>query len=526
MTSSLLTRDRLRDPQRQIVQMIHEHPALLVVLPMGGGKTVATLTAALDWLNQFEVRRVLVIGPLRVAKDVWPPEIAAWAHLRFLSVAVAVGEPEARAAAVDSGAEITMVNFENLVWLVDYCAARGGWPFDMVVVDESSAFKAGKKRTTKSKTRSLRKVWVVVRKPSPPAPPIEEWEEVVGAPIFTDWREATAWIEESRSEAYDLRQEQRMVTRITKGGKMTRFGALASVRRHIRRIVLLTGTPRPNGVIDLWGQLYLIDQGERLGRTQEAFLRRWFVQDSYTYQVTPRAGAEAEITDLVRDRVFSLPPPAEMPEPTFIEVPVTLPASALAEYRRFKRTLVSEAYDVEAVSRGVLTNKLLQFCNGSMYREDGSLVRIHNAKLEALDDIYIRAMGDPLLVFYSFKFDLAEIRSRYPEAVVLNESETAVDDWNAGRIKMLLAHPRSCAHGLNLQFGGHLAVWYGLTWSLELKQQADARLPRPGQKWPVAIYHLVAQGTDESRLLEVLSNRATTQEAFSEAVRRMILNDD
>lgn len=461
----------LREDQRFLVDIMWREPAKLIVAPMGRGKTGAALTAARVLLDTFTIRRALVIAPLRVAKDTWPDEIEAWEHTSILNVAVAVGTDAQRRAAIDSGAEITVMNRENLPWLYRHLGSVENWPFDCVIVDESSAFKAGKKRTSKTRRKDA---------------------------------------------------DGKVV--VSKGGKITRFGVLTAARRRIDRIYLLTGTPAPNGLEDLWGQIYLLDQGQRLGMTQSAFFDRWFDRNPYSMKTTARAHAEKEIMDLISDVMISLPPLELVPPPVFIPVKVQLPPAVMTEYRRFERTLVSEVHDVEAVSKGVLTNKLLQFTAGHMYREDGSVAAVHTEKLDALDDLIERAAGDPVLVFYGFRFDLAEIRKRHPDAVVLNESDTAVKDWNAGKIRVLLAHPASCAHGLNLQYGGHIAIWFGLTWSLELYLQANARLPRPGQKDLVAIYQIIAEGTADENVLAVLDRKEITQDAITEAVRARILD--
>lgn len=458
----------LRSQQQEMVSLIKSRENLIIVSTMGSGKSGAVLTAIIDQLNRAICRRVLIIAPLRVARDVWPAEVDAWEHTRLMSVALAVGPVKRREAAVDMCAELTVTNFENLPWLYRYCGRD--WPFDVTVIDESSALKSGKKRTSSTKRKGA------------------------------DGK-----------------------VRVTKGGNLTRFGALTKVRARVNRMILLTGTPAPNGVHDLWGQIYLIDQGKRLGATMTAFEDRWFVKSAYSYDITPRPGAEEDIMARISDVMFSFPPPADLPEPVFVPIRVQLSDEILTEYRNFKRKLVSEIHDVEAVSQGVLTNKLLQFSSGSMYREDRSIAHIHDAKLDALTSLVEEAAGDPLLVFYSFKFDLDRIMKRFPYAVKLGD-ENVVKDWNAGKIKLLLAHPKSCAHGLNLQFGGHLAVWYGLTWSLELYLQANARLPRPGQKWPVAIYQIIAEGTDDQRLLDVLSDRNSTQESITASVRSAIVN--
>ncbi len=443
------------------------HPYKLVVSHMGSGKTGATLTAVRDLLDGMVVTQVLVIAPKRVAKDTWPDEIAAWTHTAPLSYRVVMGTEKQRRAALDRPAEITIVSRDNLVWLArDYYGSVDRWPYDCVIVDESSCFKAGKVRTKPTKVKG--------------------------------------------------KDGQ---VRVRKGGKITRFGALAAARKKIDRIYLLTGTPAPNGLQDLWAQIYLLDQGRRLGEARTTFEKRYFHIDRQTFRpVEPKEGARATIMAKVADVMVSLPKIQIVPDPIYIPIYVDLPASTMAEYKRFKRTLVSQEYDVEAVNAGVLTNKLLQFTNGSMYQEDGSVVPVHDEKLDALDELVEQAGGDNVMVLYGFQFDLEAIRRRYPDAVVLNESSTAVQDWNAGKIRMLLAHPASCAHGLNLQYGGHIAIWYGLTWSLELWQQANARLSRPGQENQVLSYQILARDTDDERVLEVLADKGATQDMVTAAV--------
>lgn len=465
-------RSRLREKQRIIIGEILSNPAKLIVSTMGSGKSAATLTALRYLLDSTAARHVLVIAPLRVATDVWPQEIEAWVHTRLMSYAVACGTEEERAAAVAKRAEITIINRECLVWLAKHLKTVNNWFFDTVVIDESSMFKDGSKRTKRTKRKAA---------------------------------DGTV--------------------KVSKGGNMTRFGVLSTARKKIDRIYELTGTPAPNGLADLWGQIYLLDQGEALGRTKTAFLDRWFNTNTYTYEVTPKAGAEQEIMDAIRHLMVSLPPDKLVEDPVYIPVRVILPEKIRKEYRDFEASLVSETYDVEAVSKGVLANKLMQFANGSMFREDRSVVHVHDLKLQALCDLVEEAQGENILVFYSFTFDKDAIRKKFPDAVVLNESATAVQDWNAGKIKMLLAHPASCAHGLNLQYGGHICVWYGLTWSLELYQQANARLPRPGQTKQVAIYQIIATDTYDEVAVDVLARKDVTQQAVVDAVIHRVRGD-
>ena len=458
-------RSAMREQQRFISKTIVRDPYKLIVSDMGSGKTGATLDAARQLLDRQEVTRILVIGPKLVSKETWRDEIETWEHTKCLSKAVCVGTDKQRKAALAEDAEITCINRENLVWLWKEIGGLPGWKWDFVVVDESSMFKAGKKRTAKTRVRD--------------------------------------------------KKSGQMRTR--KGGKMTRFGVLAAARPKIKRLVELTGTP--GELIDLWGQLFLLDQGERLGASKEAYEGRWFTKNQYTHEIKPHDHSEAEIMERVADVMVSMPKLKIVPDPVYIPVRVDLPPAAMKEYARFKKTLVSEEYDVEAINAGVLTNKLLQFANGSMYNEDGDVVPVHTAKLDALDELIEQAQGESVLIFYGFRFDLAAIKKRHPDAVVLNETEDAVRLWNEGKIKKLLAHPASCAHGLNMQYGGHIAIWYGLTWSLELWLQANARLPRPGQEKLVAIYQILARGTVDERAIDVLGGKGARQDRIIDAVK-------
>jgi SNF2 family DNA or RNA helicase len=509
-------RSRLRDKQRIIRNEIVENPAKLIISLMGSGKTASTLHALRDLLDSFTVRHVLIVAPLRVATDVWPQEIEAWKETRLMRYSVACGSPEARAAAADARTEITIINRENLVWLAKHIRTIQNWYWDMVVIDESSMFKDGSKRTKRSKVKKRSKVWHII------GPDGEEQSELT----FDTEKEAQDYVEfeglvlgllDNPTEAV-VKEKTKIETKVRKGGNMTRFGVLSTARQKIDRVIELTGTPRPNSWEDMWGQMYLLDQGAALGRTKTDFLKRFFDHNKYTHENTIKDGAADEIMRRVDHLVTSLPADKLVPEPIYIPVNVTLPPKVMEEYRRFEQTLVSEAYDVEAVSKGVLANKLLQLSNGGVYKEDGSVVEVHREKLKALDDLLEEAEGENVLLFYGFKFDLDLLKQRYPDAVVLNESATAVEDWNAGKIKLLLAHPASCAHGLNMQYGGHICVWYGFTWSLELWLQANARLPRPGQKHQVAIYMLVAKGTYDEKAVEVLNDKNTDQQAMIDSV--------
>lgn len=466
----LRPRSALRERQTFIIDTIKEKEGSLIVSAMGSGKTGATLTAMVDMLRDGTVKRWLVIAPLRVAKDTWPDEIAAWEHTQDVTFAICVGTPAARKYALAKNAQITMVNREVLVWLSKELGSVENWPWDGVVIDESSMFKAAKKRTTKTKAKRADGT-VVVRK----------------------------------------------------GGKQTAFGVLSTARKKMKRVVLLTGTP--GELLDLYGQIYLIDKGERLGQTLEDYKARWFDENKYSREIKPRSYAHDEIMQRVADVMVSLPAEKLVEDPVHVPVLVQLPEAAMQEYKRFRRTLVSELHDVEAVNAGVLTNKLLQFAGGSCYREDRSVASVHTAKLDALDDLIEQANGESVLIFYGFQFSKDQILKRHPDAVVFNECDTAIRDWNEGRIKKMLMHPKSGGHGTNLQYGGHIAIWFDLTWSLELYLQANARLPRPGQDNIVAIYKILAQGTVDERVVEALDNKETNQRAIIDAVEAEIVTD-
>lgn len=461
---SLRSPDSLRPSQRLISQTIKEKDAVLIVAPMGSGKTAGTLDAVRHLLDRGEVGHVLVIAPRFVAQSTWPDEIETWAHTKPISYAVAVGDPVQRRQAIERRAEITTINFENLSWLAKFIESVDNWFWDMVVIDESSRFKAGEGYTKDTRVKTV-------------------------------------------SENGDI------VVKVRKGGKQTRFGIMATARRKIDRIVELTGTPTPQGLTDLWGQVFLLDRGRRLGAAKSTFLKRHFNIDRDRHLITPRANAERDILGAIKDVVITIKGESQVPEPQFIPLRVELPPKIMKEYKAFEDTLYSEPYDVRAVSAGVLANKLLQYSSGFLYREDKSFAEVHDAKIDALEELVAQASGENLLIFYGFKPDLAKLKSKYPDAVVANEYKgNLVRDWNAGKIKKLLAHPASIGHGTNLQYGGHIAVWYTLTWSLELWQQANMRLPRPGQTKQVLIYPIIARGTYDERALSVLSRKEVTQD--------------
>jgi len=451
----MLSRDNLHDYQRKAVDFILDEKRVFLMLEMGLGKTVSTLTAVSDIIDSFAANRVLVIAPLRVANSVWYNEVAQWSHLNHLKVVRATGTEKQRISALTVSSDIVCINRENVKWLVEYYGKH--WPFDFVVIDESSSFK---------------------------------------------------------------------------NQSSQRFKALKKILPFTEYMVLLTGTPSPNGLLDLWPQCYLIDQGETLGKTVTNYKKRFFESDYMGYSFTPRQGSDEKIHELIKPYTLSMKAEdyLQLPERIDSTINVTLPKKVVADYRDFERELLAEVdgEEIEAVSAAALAGKLLQWCNGAVYTDEKqSWSKVHDEKIKALEEL-IECNDEPVLVAYNFKSDLARIKKAFPDAVELDKSPATIDKWNRGEIKMLLAHPASAGHGLNLQKGGSLAVWFGLNWSLELYQQFNARLYRQGQTKPTRIVHIVATADDgknkflDERVVEVLSLKDATQDKLLQAMKALI----
>lgn len=310
-----------------------------------------------------------------------------------------------------------------------------------------------------------------------------------------------------------------------KNASSQRFKALRKTLPETEYMILLTGTPSPNGLLDLWSQMYLIDYGNTLGRTMTAYKQRFFEQDFMGYRFTPRAGSAEKIHDLLKPHVLSMSAKdyLELPDRIDLVERVTLPPTAMAEYLRFEKTLLAELPDgeeIEAVSAAVLANKLLQFSNGAIYTDDiGNWSELHSAKLDALAEIIEQNENENVLLAYNYKTDLERLQKRFPQSRVLDKNPDTVREWNSGEIPLLLAHPASAGHGLNLQRGGSLIVWFGLNWSLELYQQFNARLHRQGQSKPVRVVHLIADGCIDERVMQVLGSKDAQQSALLKALK-------
>ncbi len=458
----ILTEADFRPYQRWMDWLIMRLSFVFLAAEMGLGKTAAVLRAVRRLLDLGEIKCVLIVAPINVANLTWPEEIAKWSFARALTWTVLTGDEAERLIAVRQEAEVHIINRENLVWLQQYWGRR--WPYDMLVYDEASRLKSGSKRT-KGVTRA---------------------DGSVGP------------------------------------RRLSEFGVLRRMRHTFKKVIELSGTPAPNGLLDLWGPVFILDLGRRLGTSMTAFKNRWFKQDRYSYKIEAYDWSYAEIMELISDIFFSLKEADYLTLPPVIKTDhwVILPPKAMETYKRLKRDMALQEHDIEAANQGVLTNKLLQFANGSLYKEDGSSIRFHDAKLDVLESIMQEAMGRPVLVAYEFQFDKDAIRKRFPYVRIFGESKSDKRDWDAGKIKMLLTHPASAGHGLNLQFGGNIQVWYGLTWSLELYLQFLKRLHRSGQLADrVFLHRILARGTADEGMVDVLDQKGVKQDDITDFVR-------
>lgn len=440
------------DYQKTAYQKIIDTKRVGLFLQMGLGKTVVTLTAINDLMyDSFEITKVLVIAPKRVAEDTWSREAGKWDHLKHLTISKILGSEQERIAGLEAEADIYVVNRENVKWLVDRCRKGRKWPFDMVVIDELSSFKSNQSQ---------------------------------------------------------------------------RFKALKIVMPLVKRVVGLTGTPAPNGYMDLWSQIYLLDSGTRLGKNIGGYRERYFspgMRNGYTvYNWNLKPGADKAIQHKISDICMSMSAEdyLDMPERIDNFVSVRMSEKEKKLYQRIEKEKMVELQPEVFVGAGTaagVANKLLQMANGFIYTDDGGTIPIHEKKLEALDEI-LDCNQEPVLVFYNFKEDLRMLQKKFPEARILDNSKD-IADWNAGKIRLLLAHPASVGHGLNIQEGGHIIVWYGLTWSLELYQQANARLYRQGQTQTVIIHHLVTEGTMDEDVMRAIEDKDLRQERLMNSIK-------
>lgn len=445
-----LKKDNLHEYQNYGVDFIVKNPVSALFLDCGLGKTITTLTAIDELMyNRFEISKVLIIAPLRVAMTTWTDEAKKWEHLTHLRISKVLGSISEREKALSTDADIYIINRENVEWLV----TNHIFDFDMIVIDELSSFKS---HTSK------------------------------------------------------------------------RFRALRKVRAKADRIVGLTGTPAPNSLMDLWAEINILDMGERLGRYITHYRDEFFKPDkrngAIVYSYKPLPDAEEEIYNRISDICISMKAAdyLNMPDRFDNIIEVSMNDKETALYKKLKTEMLIPFADgdIDAANAASLSNKLLQMANGAVYDENGTAKNIHTRKLDALEDLIEAANGKPVLVFYNFKHDKDRIVKRFSVREISTEAD--IRDWNNGKIQIAIAHPASTGHGLNLQSGGDTIVWFGLTWSLELYQQANARLYRQGQKDTVVIHHIVTKGTIDENVMTALKTKDVGQSALMDAVRAQI----
>jgi SNF2 family DNA or RNA helicase len=443
--------------QQHCIDRILDTPSIGLFLDMGLGKTVITLTALYQlkyW--QAEMHKALVIAPKKVAESTWSKEQAKWDHLKALRVSVVLGTEKQRKQALETSADVYVINRENTQWLVSLYGKA--WPFDMVVLDESSSFK---------------------------------------------------------------------------NHQAKRFRALKQVRPQIHRLIELTGTPSPHGLIDLWAQVYLLDGGKRLGRTISVYREMFFVPDKRSrttiFSYAPKAGAAEEIYRLISDICISMKSEdyLTLPELIYDDIPVKLDAKAQKAYDSMEKDMLLEVEDetITATSAATLTGKLLQLCNGAIYDEGGEVIPVHDCKLEVFLETVEQLNGQHAIVYYQFRHDRERIFQALSHSglcVRVYQGAEEEEAWNAGNIDLLLAQPASCGYGLNLQYGGHHVIWFGLTWSLEEYQQANKRLHRQGQPQPVIIHRLITQGGTDEDVIRSLETKDCAQEQLLAALKARI----
>lgn len=434
----MLNRSNLHPYQLSALQTVLSKNKCALFLDMGLGKTATTLTAISDMIDDFFIDRVLIVAPLRVANSVWKQEAEKWEHLQHLNISICTGSDKERNEALNSDADIHIINRENIPWLV----TNRKWKWDALVIDESSSFKSHSAR---------------------------------------------------------------------------RFKALKKITKHLQSVILLSGTPSPNSLMDLWSQIYLIDNGKRLGRTISNYRQRFFTVDYMGYNYIVKDDSEDKIKSLIKDIAITMEAKDYLDLPDRIDQIeyVEFPKEAKAQYKELEKEFLlslENETDIEAPTSAALSNKLLQMCNGAIYDEKKNIHEIHGAKIKTLKEIIEDNPNENFLIAYNYKSDLQRIQKAFPKAIKLSKDTKEIDKWNEGKIKMLLAHPASAGHGLNLQKGGNVVIWFGLNWSLELYQQFNARLHRQGQEKPVRVIHIVAKGGLDQKVMLALKNKAKTQQ--------------
>lgn len=440
--------------QKTAIQHILDNPNAGLILDMGLGKTSIVLTATEEMLANIEIIRPLIIAPKRICEHTWNAEAAKWDELKHLKISRIIGTEKQRIAAINAPADIYIVSRDNISWLTDYAQrVLRRWPYDMIIIDESSSFK----------------------------------------------------------------NRQSM-----------RFKAVRRVLPKIKRMVILTGTPTPNGLLDIYPQIYLLDKGERLGKTFTIYRDQFFTAGAqnghvvFKYNIKP--GADKIIHEKISDICLSMTAKDYLTLPERLDVIEEIELDNYEKYQEFKRTEVlnlMSGEEITPVNAAAMYSILLQYCNGAVYRPDKTYEVVDSAKLDALVEAVEALNGSPVIIFYQFISDKERLLKKLPQARLLEGSQ-GIDDWNAGKIEVLILHAASAGHGINMQDAGVGIFWMGLPWSLELYQQANARVHRQGRRTPVLIKHFIAKNTIEELVLKRLADKNITQEALIEALKRYL----
>lgn len=441
-------RSALTKYQEHCVEFAKITPKCALWLEMGLGKTVITLTAMRDLFDEFEIYRVLVVGPLRVIRRSWPDEIGTWEHTHEMSFTVIDGSQNQKKKLACADTMVHLISRDSLKWLVEFW--RGKLPYDMIVLDEASSFRS---------------------------------------PSSNRWKAAL----------------------------------VASTR--VKRLIELTGTPTPNGLNQAWAQIHLLDHGARLGHSYKAFKDRWLDFNPYSNKLVAKPHAEKVIHERLRDICFTLKSEdyLKLPERIDRNVMLELTKEQQEQYDKLERDAILAMPDGEiaAFNAGALASKLLQYANGAVYDQDRKFTVFHDAKIEALKDIVDDANGESVLVAYNYKSDLARLQAAFPMGKQI-DSDKSITEWNESKLDIAFAHPQSAGLGLNLQAGGRIIVWFGLSWDLELYLQFNKRLHRQGQVKPVIVHHLVCSGTIDESVIGCLPAKAAVQNRLMDAMKRRI----
>lgn len=478
---------------------------------MGFGKTAALITAVEKLFARKQIKKLLIVSTFLVSKETWPEELNTWEHaskLKFINIA---GDAEDRIQKAISPAHIYIINQELFVWLAEKAGKK--WPYDMIVFDDVAGFKSG--------VRKSKNVWCAFKDICP----LYKNKKPYGCQLV----ERCRFARNCPAAASCPRSEG---CKAYKPGpaRLTRFGAVCVLRKQIKRIVHLTGTPTSKGGLDLWPLVYSLDGGKRLGRTFTDYKQRYFNRTPDGFNWTLKSNAGKVIADKIKDICVSIPSEAKLPPCHHIEYEIKLPKNAEKIYKEFARDMIlslpENGEEIEAANAGVLAGKLLQVCGGAVFKEQiegqpKEWVQIHDEKIKAVGTLIKKHAREPIFVGYNFTHELTRLKQTFPHGVDIRKRKNVVNDWNAGRIPLMFGHPGSAGHGLNLQKGpGRVLIWLGLNWSLDLNKQLNKRLHRPGQKRVVYIYYLIAKGKADTDVMNGVAKYDYTQLQLLEAVRR------